>query len=144
MKKDNISLLAVSFSKGFISPQIPIATFLQGNKKLNFILDTGSDKNVVDESVLNEIEHEKLESANPLTLTGVGGVVEVKICRIPFQNQDDHTTYKPTFLVTDLKDQFDSLEDTHGIKIHGMLGSLFLKEHNLVLDFTNLTAYSKG
>jgi hypothetical protein len=143
MKKNinNHTLFAVSFSKGFSSPNIPIATFYQGSKKLNFILDTGSDKNVIDVNALNDIKYEKIEDGEPQTLSGVGGVQEVFECTITFANDEEH--YKANFLATDLSAAFQQIEQHHGIILHGMIGSVFLKNNHVVLDYTNMTAYSK-
>ena len=140
-KQDNISFLAISFSQGFSCPNIPIATFYQGNKKINFLLDTGSDKNVIDSSILESLEHEKITLANKQVLTGVGGTVEVGVCKIKFQYGND--AYETDFLISDMKEAFGAIESTCGNIIHGILGSLFLKENNIVLDFTNMTACSK-
>ena len=143
MKKDNnnTSFLSVSFSKGFVSPNIPIATFYQGNKRLNFILDTGSDKNVIDVNALENIKYERLESEEPLALSGVGGVREVFECAIQFSCEEEH--YKANFLAADLTEAFSQIEQCHGIILHGLIGSVFLKSNNMVMDFTNMTAHSK-
>lgn len=140
-RQSNISLFAVSFSQGFTSPNIPIATFYQGDTKLNFLLDTGSDKNVIDASVIDSLQHEKIHSADKQILTGVGGSIEVEMCKICFDCGNER--YETEFLVSDMKEAFKSIEDTCGNIIHGILGSLFLKENNIVLDFTNMTACSK-
>ena len=135
------SFLAISFSKGFNSPNIPIATFYQGDKEINFIVDTGSDYNVIDKSALANIEHEKMQGSG--TLTGLEGTQEVEGCNISFGCEDKE--YKEFFLVSDtLKQAFDGMKKDHGIAICGMLGSMFLKKHNLVLDFNNLLIYNKS
>ena len=142
MKNKNLSLFTVSFRQGFISPNVPIASFKQGNKTLNFLLDTGSENNVINESALQFIEHEMLQhNEGKVTLSGVGGTTEVGHCAIKFKCGEEE--YKPTFLVTDLTEAFSLLEQEHSIILHGILGSLFLKEHNVVLDFTKFVAYSK-
>lgn len=142
MKKyNNNSFLSFSFSKGFMSPNIPIATFYQGNKELNFIIDTGSDNNVIDKDALKDIEHEMVEHEG--TLAGVGGVYEVKACNISFQHEGENFTTK--FLISDhLKEAFADIRKAHAIPLHGMIGSQFLMENNIILDFNNLVAYNKG
>ena len=71
-KKNNISLFAVSFSQGFISPNIPIATFQQGSKDIVFLLDTGSDNNVINKEALEYVEHEMYDTSDRVTtLSGV-------------------------------------------------------------------------
>ena len=142
MKKNyHNSFLSFSLAKGFTSPNIPIATFYQGDKELNFIIDTGSDDNVINKEALDNIEYEKTDHKG--TLSGVGGIYEVEGCNITFQYEGE--TFTGMFIISDnLKEAFDNIRKCHAIPLHGMLGSKFLKENNIVLDFKNLTAYSKN
>lgn len=142
-KNNNISLFAVSFSQGFTSPNIPIASFHQGNKDIVFLLDTGSDNNVINKSALSYVEHEMhvSDEGKKTTLSGVNGTTEVESCSIKFSC--DEETYKADFLVADLDEAFGTIIKGHCIHIHGILGSKFLRSHNVVLDFKNLAAYSK-
>lgn len=140
MKKNNKSFLSFSFSKGFMSPNIPIATFYQDGKELNFIIDTGSDDNIISKEALEFIQYEKVEHKG--TLAGVGGIYEVEACNITFQHEGESFTAK--FLISDsLKEAFDNLRKAHAIPLHGMIGSEFLMKNHIVLDFTNFTAYNK-
>ena len=141
MKQNNHnSFLSFSFSKGFKSPNIPIPTFHQGNKELNFIIDTGSDDNVINREALSDIKYEMVEHNG--TLAGVGGVYAVEACTISFQHEGENFTTK--FLISDhLKEAFDGIREAHAIPLHGMLGSKFLMSNNIVLDFNNLVAYNK-
>ncbi len=138
--KNSKSLLSFSFSQGFTSPNIPITTFRQGDKELNFIIDTGSDDNVINRNALKEIQYEMVDHDG--TLAGVGGVFKVEACSISFQYGEDDFTAK--FLIADhLQQAFDNIRKAHAIPLHGMLGSNFLKENNIVLDFNNMIAYNK-
>ena len=138
-KNNNNSFLSFSFSKGFTSPNIPIATFYQGDKELNFIIDTGSDDNVINRDALEDIEHDMIDHNG--TLAGVGGVYQVEACTITFQH--DGEDFAAKFLVSDhLKEAFDNIRKAHAIQLHGMLGSKFLMQNNIVLDFNNLMAYN--
>lgn len=139
-KNHNKSLLSFSFAKGFTSPNLPIATFYQDDKELNFIIDTGSDDNVINKGALQTIKHEKVEHNG--TLAGVGGVFEVEACNISFQHDGENFTAK--FIISDhLQQAFDDIRKAHGIPLHGMLGSKFLMQNNIVLDFNNMVAYNK-
>lgn len=140
--KNTISCFAVSFKQGFISPNIPIATFYQGDKELNFIIDTGSENNVINQSALKEIKHTIINDGNTThTLSGVGGTVEVSMCNIKFKCEEEE--YNADFLVSDLDAPFKMIRQGHCIVLHGMLGSVFLRENNIILDFKNLAAYSR-
>lgn len=142
-KNKSLSCFIVSFKQGFVSPNIPIASFHQEEKDLNFLLDTGSDKNVIDETALQQFEHKMLEPDENSTthLSGVGGTKEVSTCNLSFTCGDEQ--YTADFLVTDLKEAFGLVKRDHGITIHGILGSAFLRENKVVLDFNSLAAYNK-
>ena len=143
-KPNKISLFAVSFSQGFVSPDIPIATFYQGDKELHFILDSGSNDNVISHTFLKQLDYNMKES-NPESdvLAGVGGVKPVKVCTLSFSTEE--TKYTADFLVSDSLDEaFQGIRKGHCITIHGMLGSKFLRQHNVVIDYTTLSAYSKA
>ena len=141
-KKKSNTFLAISFSQGFVSPNIPITTITQGDLEMNFIIDTGSDRNVIDSNVLPNIKYETKEDAKDnIVLTGLGGTQEVKLCTIPFQLEGKD--YTAEFLASDMSEAFGSIKKAHAIPLHGMLGSRFLKENKIVLDFTNMVAYNK-
>ena len=142
-KKKSISLFSVSFSQGFSSPKLPIATFYQGDKELVLILDSGSDNNLIDASILPQFNHTMLEK-NPDDIThlaGVGGNTAVSNCKLTFGCEDEN--YTEEFLVVDLKKSFDVIRKNHCVIVHGILGSNFMKKNNIVLDFKELAAYSK-
>lgn len=140
---NTLSCFTVSFSKGFKSPNVPLATFYQGEKELIFLLDTGSEYNVTTKKTLDRIEHTILNNGdNTHTLSGVGGTEEVSNCTISFSCGKE--SYSVDFLVSNSIDAaVEMIRQEHGITIDGILGSLFLKEHNVVMDFNNLVAYSK-
>lgn len=141
--KNTISCFAVSFSKGFKSPNIPLATFHQGDKDLTFLLDTGSEYNVTNKKSLSEVTHTMLnEGKSTHSLAGVGGTEDVSACTITFNC--DGEEYTENFLVSNSIDAaIEGIRREHGMTIHGILGSVFLKEHNIVMDFNNFMAYSK-
>ena len=102
--KKGISLFTVSFKQGFMSPNIPIASFKQGDKDINFLLDTGSDNNIIDATALKQFEHEMYdeELVEKVNLTGVGGNQQVKACKLTFSC--DGEDYTQNFLVADMCD----------------------------------------
>jgi hypothetical protein len=66
---------------------------------------------------------------------------EVSLCSVKFQN--DGKEYKQTFLVTDLSGPMKGIKDDHGLTVYGMLGSPFLEEYKVILDYDQMIAYSK-
>ena len=107
------------------------------------MLDSGSEFNVTNKNALERIEHKMLNNGEDThTLTGVGGSEEVSMCEISFICGREEFTAK--FLVSStINAATDIIRREHGINIDGILGSKFMREHNIVLDFNTLLAYSK-
>ena len=142
MKDNSISLFTASFRQGFTSPNVPLVTVHQNDKELIFLLDSGSEHNVIDKGALGLIEHTVLQDSTlPKTLSGVGGKQEVSACVITFKCGD--TDYTENFLVNDLSEALRMLKNETGVIMHGILGSQFMMKNHIVLDYQNLMAYSK-
>ena len=138
----NVSMLAVSFRQGFIPPKLPIVTFKQGDKDMTFIIDSGSNQNVINKEVLKFIDHEVIETKDKITLSGLNAdPTEASLCSIKFS--DGEKEYQQTFLVTDLNGPMSGIKNDHGFVVYGMLGSPFLEEYKVVLDYSQMLAYSK-
>ncbi len=132
----------VSFKKGFEAPNVPIITLTQEDKSLHFLLDTGSDDNVINQKALNNIEYQPLELKNQHQITGFGGsTMDVSACTVPLNYNDQQIT--DTFLITDLSESFKMFEEAHGIKLVGMIGSKSLRKYKFTLDFDKLIAYTE-
>ena len=132
---------AISFKEGMDLTGLPICTFSQGDKRLNFILDTGSDVSIIDSNILDQIEHSVLEDTEG-NLYGVDGVrTKVPVCTITlnYRNKD----YPGAFLVRNMKEAFGNMKNDHGVNLHGLIGSRFFNQYKYVLDFADLIAYSK-
>lgn len=130
----------MSFQTAFDLTNMPIVTFHQGDKKFNFLLDTGSNSCVIDKSVLNKIEHEVIP--NDDEVIGIeGNKKAVKACVITLYFNKKGYTYK--YLINDLGKAFTYIKKNSGVTLHGILGSEFFNEFRYVLDFAELVAYSK-
>ena len=139
-KKNKFSFFQASFSKGFIPPKLPIITVEHGDLKLNLLIDSGSDNNIIDSNILDKIDHKEAEYSNATHITGVGGTVEIQACSFSFKCNGEE--YKADFLINDFSDAFTSILEASGIQLHGMLGTDFLQKNNIILDFQNFVAYN--
>ena len=120
---------------------MPIVTFEQGDQKLNFILDTGSDHNVIDSNILENIEH--IQINEKFKLSGLDNVKHEVSCHdITLHYKDIEFT--SMFLAKDLKDVSAEVKRQRGVEVHGFLGSLFFNKYKYILDFKHLIAYSKA
>ena len=132
---------SISFQQAMDLTGLPIISLSQGKEKFNFLLDTGSNDNIIDSNILDEIKHEKKLDYQG-TLSGLDGIKnEVTACNISLSYKDKE--YPFTYLVKDMKPAFDMMKSDFGVNLHGIIGSRFFNEYKYVLDFADLIAYSK-
>lgn len=131
----------MSFKTAMDLCSLPVVTFYQGDQKLNFLLDTGSNDSIIDSNVLKKVKHAKCDQTS--MLFGLEGeTVEVGICRITLEYNSKEYTYD--YLIKDMSAPFGGIKQQTGVVIHGIIGSSFFNKFKYVLDFAELIAYSKA
>nr|UVN09405.1 MAG: aspartyl protease [Bacteriophage sp.] len=131
----------MSFKEAMDLVELPVVTFYNGDKKLNFLLDTGSNISQINSSVLPLLDHKKVEEKN-MDVTGIeGSKVNTEFCEmtITYKGQE----FVGEFCIHDLDDAFAIVKEESGVQIHGILGSLFFQKYKYVFDFESFIAYSK-
>lgn len=132
--------ICIDFSAGYNLTDLPIATFYQGEVKLNFLLDTGSNNNIINKSVIEDIKY--IVTNKQANVYGMDGLDH----SCPFYNVDieyQGSHYPANFMVCDMSIAFSNIKKETGVLIHGILGSRFFKEHKSILDFSEFKAYFK-
>lgn len=130
----------MSFRESMDLTNLPIVTFYQGDKKFNFLLDTGASLSVINQSALESIEHTTLEGNG--TLFGVDGVnrdVTYASINLTYKSRN----YSEDFQVLDIQNAIDQVKSESGVNMIGILGSEFFRKYRYILDFNELVAYSK-
>lgn len=136
----NIHPNAMSFQNSMDLAELPVVTFRQGDKKINFLLDTGSNNCIIDSNILKNIDHKMLDvETNILGLEG--NTQKTGVCTIKMTYKDKE--YEYPYVIQDMSAAFDSIKKETGVTVNGMLGSKFFNEFKYVLDFDELIAYSK-
>lgn len=131
----------MSFKEAMDLVELPVVTFLNGDKKLNFLLDTGSNISQINSSILPLLDYKKVEEKN-MGITGIeGNKVNTEFCEMTITYKSQKFTDE--FCIHDLDDAFAIVKEESGVQIHGILGSLFFQKYKYVFDFQSLTAYSK-
>lgn len=138
-KEKRAQACRMSFRETLDLTDIPIVTFKCGEKKLNFLLDTGASDSIINKSVTNDIKHSPTGVRN--TIYGSdGNKEEVDITSIDITYRDK--TYSEKFYVKDLDAAFSNLKSDLGVNLHGILGSSFFQKYRYIIDFEELAAYS--
>ena len=119
-------------------PQIglPLLIVKAQAKNLCFLLDTGSNINVLDKRVA---EFFQLSGGTAQQQQfGIDGELRTSNI-VEFSFFLEEREYKSDFSVMDLSSAFGKVEEESGIQIHGLLGCSFMEQQKWVLDFENLT-----
>ena len=130
----------MSFRESMDLTELPVVTFYQGDKKINFLLDTGSNNSLINAYCGLDIEFNgtNIESE----IYGINGEkIMAKCAKIKFSYKN--FTFDYNFQVCDLSNTFEAIKKETGVNIHGILGNQFFKEYSYILDFNKLVAYSK-
>lgn len=136
----NIHPDAMSFQNSMDLAELPVVTFRQGDKKINFLLDTGSNNCVIDSNILKNIDHKMLNIET--NILGIeGNAQKTGVCTIKMTYKDKE--YEYPYVIQDMSAAFDSIKKETGVTVNGMLGSKFFNKFKYVLDFDELIAYSK-
>lgn len=130
----------MSFKESVNLCELPVVTFFQGDKKFNFLLDTGSNNCVIDKKVLRKIDHKMTDIHG--TLFGMeGNTSNTGVCLITLTFNKKDYTYG--YLIKDMGRSFNLIKKETGVTLHGVLGAGFFNEFKYILDFDKLIAYSK-
>lgn len=128
----------ISFKEGLDLTELPIVTFNQGDKKLHFLLDTGSNISYINKDVLKSIESTNLNSqSSTFGVEGNGIETQHYLIEIGYRDQK----FKEEFGAVDLNSAFSAIEKESGIRLHGILGNRFFEKYKYIIDFKELAAY---
>lgn len=133
----------ISFKETFDLLNAPIITFNFNNiRKLHFLLDTGSNLSHIRPDVVDKLPLDIQKHNNSsMTASGVSMVSKGK-CSIPLSYKDKQ--YIANFLITEeVASSLGVLKRDFNLDVHGILGCDFLDKYNYVVDFKDLTAYSR-
>lgn len=134
----------MSFMESMNLVGLPIVTFFQGDNRFNFILDTGSNKSIIDKNILPMLKHSEIIYDKDNSLLGMDGINHNPgVCAISFYYKEKEYFYDG-YLVQDMSGVFKSIKEDSGITLHGLLGAQFFNKFKYVLDFNKLIAYSEG
>lgn len=114
---------------------IPVITFKLNNDKINLILDTGSELNILNEDYYKS--HSKnfilIDSVNN-PINTVNGIVLQKTYIVETILND---SINIRFNVMDMTDMVDNMFYNQQMIINGLLGIDFFYDNNVVIDFKN-------
>jgi Retroviral aspartyl protease. len=119
---------------------LPIVSFEQNGEFFNFLIDSGSDSSTLNSSSLNKLEYVNLEGNNDVY--GIDGN-KIQTYYVGVKLFSHETKFKEIFQVMDIPG-LDNIYESDGIRVHGILGSNFMRRYGFLIDFTQLKVYTNG
>lgn len=119
---------------------LPVVTFMNDNKKLHFLLDTGSDDSFMDIESIEGLSVVSKAKGKGAIITGNGEINSLGsiTCFITYKG----ISFLNTFMIGHFKETFEAAARDKGVTIHGILGSRFFKKYKYKLDFESMEAQS--
>lgn len=128
----------ISFREAMDLVGLPVITFYNGDRKINFLLDTGSNISYLNKSVVSSLVVESTgEESNIIGIEG--NRVNCKICKMIIRRKNQE--FEEEFSIADLDKAFRIVREESGVQIHGILGSRFFEKYKYALDFKDYIAY---
>lgn len=133
----------ICFKQSLKDCDLAIISLYNGDKKLNFIIDSGSTSNVIDEESLEGLSFkDERADTSKIETYGVGGTQNTSKVVSMYLTTKKERFYE-IFYVMDIKDNFFWGSKEFGETIDGILGMDFLTHYNKIIDFDNCIIYSK-
>ena len=137
--RKKVSYDSMSFRETMDLCELPIVTFMNNGKKLNFLLDTGASKSVIHSGALEGLTYKSInKSGDVYGMDGKRKDVSFINMSIEYRGKD----YNEEFQSIDMSTPFSNLKADFGVNLHGILSSTFFQKYKYVLNFDELVAYS--
>lgn len=123
---------------------LPIVAFsTEEGKVLNFIIDSGSNISHICSEYFNDLNTKEVHVHKDGTVTGLGAVnTGITTCNTILTDPYGRR-YSITLSVSEqLSEVAQGIEQVTGVKIHGLIGTDFLKTYNYTIDFKSLNIYN--
>ena len=130
---------SMSFRETMDLCELPIVTFINNGKKLNFLLDTGASKSVIHSGALEGLTYRDINKSGDIYgIDGKRRDASFINMSIGYKGKD----YDEEFQSIDMSIPFSNLKADFGVNLHGILSSTFFQKYKYILDFDELVAYS--
>lgn len=128
----------MSFKQSMELCDMPIVTFYIGDRKLNFVLDTGCVQSMLDTDVIDKYKLNVSYIGKNFEVWGANGKCstdKMGVLGLYYNNKK----FEETFVCSStIKHTFSWLKQNKGVTVHGLLGSNFFNKYKYILDFKKL------
>lgn len=132
VKKNQI----MEFKTSFDLTGLPIIIFYQGDKKYNFLMDSGSNLSYVNNN--SDIKMQLTDDKD--VFMGANGT-DIACQYADMKLYRNNIEYDIKVAVADLNTAFAELKSSYGVTLAGIIGCDFMNKYNYCLDFKELVVY---
>lgn len=129
-----------SFREGLDLADMPVVTFKNNDRRINFLLDTGATNSIINSSILNNYAY--LVKDGKYNIMGMEGNKR-EVSLIDMVLFRDTKEFEEGFQVVDMQKAFENIKHATGVTIHGILGNTFFTKYKAILDFNDCVVYFK-
>lgn len=129
---------AVKFDENLDKSGLPIIKMKVEDIWCNFLLDTGANINMIDRRFITAINDRDKSLIFENCNVFVHGASGANSCsqKVKVHIKCNSKSFEDEFLISDsVEHTFDAIFDQYNIKLAGVLGNEFFKEHEMSLDF---------
>ena len=123
-----------SLLKGFEKYDMLLAAVVIGDKKLIFVLDSGSTHNRIASFVYDALKEHFTSTDQKVGVVSIEGNVSYQEM-VAADVIMGEVCSETIFSVADMDDVVQNIMNESGIQIHGLLGVPFLRDNNCSIDF---------
>ena len=136
IQKEDSDYYYYSIKKSFTNTGLILFNAIIDGKKYNFLIDTGANVNLLDSKVYEDVKHLCIPTTDQTEVRFQSNEAQIaNSVVLDFVLID--MLYKNTeFCVSDCS-SFNAKE-VYDIDLHGILGSVFLKQHNWIVNYEKL------
>lgn len=128
----------MSFKQSMELCDMPIVTFYIGDRKLNFVLDTGCVQSMLDADIIDKYKLDINYTKETFEVWGANGKCstdKMGVLGLYYNNKK----FEETFVCSStIKHTFSWLKQNKGVTVQGLLGSNFFNTYKYILDFNKL------
>ena len=137
LSKGKDSTMSIKESMNLVS--LPVVTFENEGNKYNFIIDTGANDSLINESCEDIVITPQDSKHSVQGILGDERKCHTVLIEFTYKN----IVFESKFNVMDLHELFDAIKKDYGVTVHGILGTNFLDKYNYVIDFKDYVIYRR-
>lgn len=136
---EKIPMLKEDFNKS----GCPLIEIKINENSYKMLLDSGANINIFDYNAFKEFEDSTTDKSESSGFLTASDNISNNVFKSNVTFKIKQKKFTESFEVLDMSGAFNAIENRDGVRIHGVLGSMFFQSHKWSLDFEDLVIWTK-